>query len=106
MAAVMATLMALPAAAQTFSTNPTTPGDPSIGVHQAQAAARASRDGLVDINTASPSALDTLPGIGKTRSDAIVRNRPYRSKDDLVSRHIIPQSVYNEIRDKIVARQG
>jgi competence protein ComEA len=61
---------------------------------------------LVDINSASAAELDALPGIGKARADAIIKNRPYRGKDDLVSRRIIPQNVYDGIKDKIVARQG
>ncbi len=61
---------------------------------------------LVDINTASASELDALPGIGKARADAIIKNRPYKGKDDLAARHIIPQNVYNGVKDKIIARQG
>ncbi len=69
-------------------------------------ATTAPQGGLVDINSASQQQLDDLPGIGKARADAIVKNRPYKGKDDLLSRHIIPQNVYNGIKDKIIARQG
>ncbi len=62
--------------------------------------------GLVDINSASASDLDALPGIGKSRADAIVKNRPYNGKDDLVARHILPKNVYDGIKDKIIARKG
>lgn len=61
---------------------------------------------LVDINTASASELDALPGIGKARADAIIKNRPYKGKDDLAARRIIPQNVYDGIKDKIIARKG
>ncbi|HJS85939.1 MAG TPA: helix-hairpin-helix domain-containing protein [Acetobacteraceae bacterium] len=61
---------------------------------------------LVDINSAPETDLDALPGIGKSRADAIIKNRPYKGKDDLVARHIIPQNIYNGIKDKIIARQG
>ena len=61
---------------------------------------------LVDINTASASELDALPGVGKARADAIIKNRPYKGKDDLVARHVLPQNVYDGIKDKIIARQS
>ena len=33
-----------------------------------------------DLNSASESELDSLPGIGKARANAIVKNRPYRTR--------------------------
>ena len=56
---------------------------------------------LVDINSASSDELDRLGGrFGKT----IVRNRPYRSIDELVSRRILTRSTFGQIRDRITAR--
>jgi DNA uptake protein ComE-like DNA-binding protein len=60
---------------------------------------------LIDINSASEGQLDALPGIGPARAKAIIGGRPYNGKDDLVNRKIIPQNVYNGIKDKIIARQ-
>jgi competence protein ComEA len=60
---------------------------------------------LVDINSASAEELDTLPGVGPARAKAIIANRPYGGKDDLNNRKIIPPNVYNQIKDKIIARQ-
>jgi competence ComEA-like helix-hairpin-helix protein len=61
---------------------------------------------LVDINSASAEELDKLPGVGPARAKAIIANRPYNGKDDLSQRKIIPANVYNQIKDKIIARQG
>ena len=61
---------------------------------------------LLDINSASKADLDKLPGIGAARSEAIIKGRPYKGKDDLVSKNIIPQSVYDGIKDKIIAKQA
>ena len=61
---------------------------------------------LIDINSAPRAALEALQGIGPVRADAIVKGRPYSGKDDLVSRNIIPQGVYDGIKDKIIARQS
>jgi len=61
---------------------------------------------LIDINRASATELMALKGIGEARAKAIIRGRPYARKDDLVQRQIIPQSVYDKIKDKIIARQN
>jgi DNA uptake protein ComE-like DNA-binding protein len=59
----------------------------------------------VDINRASADELKKLKGIGDARAEAIIKARPYKRKDELVQRNIIPQSVYDQIKDQIVARQ-
>jgi DNA uptake protein ComE-like DNA-binding protein len=60
---------------------------------------------LLDINSATKDQLDALPGIGAARSEAIIKGRPSNGKDDLLNRKIIPENVYNGIKDKIIARQ-
>jgi len=60
---------------------------------------------LIDINSASKKELAALPGIGDVRSDAIIKGRPYKGKDELVQKGIIPDSVYQQIKDKIIAKQ-
>jgi competence protein ComEA len=60
---------------------------------------------LLDINSATEAQLDALPGIGAARAAAIIKGRPYNGKDDLVNRKIIPENVYNGIKDRIIARQ-
>src|SRR5687768_3851813 len=59
----------------------------------------------MDINTASEKELASLKGIGEVRAKAIVKGRPYKGKDDLVTKKIIPQSVYDDIKDQIIAKQ-
>jgi competence protein ComEA len=39
--------------------------------------------GLINVNSATAAELESLPGIGPTRAEAIIANRPYRSIDDL-----------------------
>jgi len=64
-----------------------------------------STPALIDINRASKDELMTLKGIGEARAKAIIRKRPYARKDELVQKKIIPQSVYSEIKDQIIAKQ-
>lgn len=59
----------------------------------------------MDINSASEKELATLAGIGEARAKAIVKGRPYKGKDDLVKKKIIPQKVYDDIKDRIIAKQ-
>ena len=56
------------------------------------AAPTAYRDGLIDLNTATHAELETLPGIGASRAEAIVQLRaqqPFGSLADLVDRGIL-----------------
>ena len=59
----------------------------------------------LDLNTATEQQLSELPGIGESRSKAIIKGRPYKGKDELVERKILTQSVYNKIKDQVIAKQ-
>ena len=85
---------------------------PSTGAAQAApkkaaAAAKTATTGatLVDINSASKADLVMLSGIGDAYSQKIIDGRPYKRKDELVSKKIVPQTTYDKIKDQIIARQ-
>ena len=64
------------------------------------------KKGLIDINSASTDELQSLKGIGDANAKKIVQNRPYKRKDELVKKKVIPQSTYDEIKDQIIAKQS
>lgn len=104
-AAALTALLAAPVVAQTTSPSTSHPSTTMPG-KSGTTARTEPQSGLVDINSASAAELDKLPGIGSARSQAIIANRPYKGKDELAQRKIVPQNVYEQIKDKIVARQG
>jgi competence protein ComEA len=108
-------LLASPVLAQTTAPNAGTSGPaakpPMSTTVPATTAAKpapgttASTSALIDINTAPKDQLDKLPQIGDARADAIIKGRPYKAKNELVDKKIIPQNAYDAIKDRVIAHQ-
>ncbi len=47
-----------------------------------------------------------LAGIGDAYSKKIIDNRPYKRKDELVQKKILPNAIYDKIKDQIIAKQA
>lgn len=107
-----ASLAAFSGAALAQSTQPATPAKPAPppaatapAAKPAAPAATAPAAALIDINSASAADLEALPGVGKVRAAAIIKGRPYKGKDELTQKNIVPDNVYKDIKDRIIAKQ-
>ena len=68
---------------------------------KADAAARANP---VDLNHASKTDLKKLKGMTDAYADAIIANRPYKTKADVVTKGALPLETYQAIHGKLAVR--
>ncbi len=59
----------------------------------------------IDINHASADELLKVPGMTPSWAGRIVRFRPYRTKQDLLDRGVLPSDIYDRIKDYVIAHR-
>lgn len=60
---------------------------------------------LLDLNDAAESDLQGL-GLSAEALQRLIENRPYRSKLELVSRMVLTEAEFSNIRDKVAVAEG
>ena len=100
-ALALGALMVSPALARTQAAAPTTHAK-----SQPAKPAAASAAELLDLNTATEAQLVALPGVGEAYAKKIIASRPYKRKDELVERKIVPESTYKQFSDKVIAKHS
>lgn len=59
----------------------------------------------IDINHATEDQLLTVPGMTRTWAGRIIRFRPYRTKGDLMEMGVVPDDLYDRIKDYVIAHR-
>ncbi len=76
------------------SSHPDRPGQPIV----AEAA-------VLDLNSATAAELAALPGMGPAYARRVIGFRPYSAKNQLVTRGVLPQAAYEQIKGRVVAHR-
>jgi competence protein ComEA len=81
-------------------------GDPSaglgsLGTDSGSNTVLGASVGTINLNTATASELDSLPGVGEVTAQKIINNRPYGASDDLVAKKVVSQKIYSQLKDKV-----
>lgn len=102
-AAALLVLLAGPALAQAPATSTPTPATrpaPAAPAPAPAATGKAAAGKAVDINSATEGQIAAVvPGVGEARAKAIVAGRPYTDLQELVSKRVLTQGVFDKARD-------
>lgn len=102
---ILGTSPAFSAEKSTTTTTPASEKSKAATPAKVEAPKATSKSEPLDINSASVDELKALKGIGDAYAKKIVDNRPYKRKDELTRKKVIPQATYDGIKDQIIAHQ-
>ena len=74
------------------------------GIGNVEKAVGGKVGGLLDLNSASLKQLTSLPGITSTLAKQIIKGRPFKAPTDLVSKNILSQTVFDQIKNLITVK--
>lgn len=71
---------------------------------RAQTAEKA-KTAMVDVNSATAAELAALPGIGEAYAAKIIAGRPYKGKQQLLKKKVLPEATYSQIEKLVIAKK-
>ena len=78
---------------------------PAVEMPVKKEAVKAVAATTVDINSATLDELKALPGVGDAYAQKIIDGRPYKGRNELLEKKILPEAVYSKVRMLVKARQ-
>jgi len=89
--------------------------DLDAAAHQAKHEAKVAADGVkegwnrdsqgrLNLNSATETQLRDLPGMTREEARKVIDNRPYKDKQDLVSRGILSEHEYRDVESQITVQ--
>jgi len=79
--------------------------------HEAKVAAEGVKEGwnrdqprVLDLNSATETELCRLPGLNESKARRVIEGRPYKNREELVTRGILSQAEYDDIKDRLSAQ--
>jgi competence protein ComEA len=64
-------------------------------------AGASAQGGVISLNSASSSELESLSGVGPTTAQKIIDNRPYSDINELLGKKVVGRATFEKIKDKI-----
>jgi competence protein ComEA len=86
------------------ATTTATPKAPPAAARPSAATAKLAPGQRVNLNTATTSELEALPGIGPVKAQKIVAGRPYGKIEDVMKVSGIKQGIFQKIKDSITVQ--
>lgn len=74
---------------------------PPKGSQQSNSQTGSSQSSMVNINSATLTDLDKLPGVGQVTAQKIVDQRPYSTTEELKTKKVVSESVFDKIKDRV-----
>jgi DNA uptake protein ComE-like DNA-binding protein len=88
------------AAAQVQQAAQQTEHDAKVAAEGVKEGWNRDKQGRLDVNSATVTELRSL-SLSETQAQSVINGRPYKDKQELVTRGILTQSDYNNIQDRI-----
>ncbi|MEK7572076.1 MAG: ComEA family DNA-binding protein [Patescibacteria group bacterium] len=76
-------------------------GEQTTTTEKSAASSESTQSSIININTASSSELEALPGIGEVTAGKIIDGRPYTTIEELVEKKAVGKSVFEKIKELI-----